>query len=157
MGYDPRLPIMAQTKVTLHLDAMRLPLLDRHAMQCRCRASGSRIAVALMLALALAAAGCAYRLDIRQGNVLEAESVNQVEVGMTRSQVQFLLGTPLVADPFHANRWDYTYYFRRGRERTVERRWISVYFENDRVARIEQHIAPDAEPEPETETASRRR
>ena len=45
---------------------------------------------------------------------------------MTRSQVQFLLGTPMVADSFHRDRWDYAYYFRRGRSRDVDRRWLVV-------------------------------
>ena len=57
---------------------------------------------------------------------------------MTRSQVQFLLGTPMVADSFHRDRWDYAYYFRRGRSPDVIRRWLVVHFENDRVARIER-------------------
>lgn len=91
--------------------------------------------------------GCVYRIDIQQGNVIEQDSVEQVAVGMTRSQVQFLLGTPMVADTFHEDRWDYTYYFRRGRERSVEQRWVVVYFEDDRVARIEHEIMPEADEE----------
>ncbi len=77
---------------------------------------------------------CIYRLDIEQGNRLEESVIDQIEIGMTRSQVQFLLGSPMVADSFHQDRWDYTYYFKRGRSREVERRWFVVYFENDRVA-----------------------
>jgi outer membrane protein assembly factor BamE len=90
-------------------------------------------------------AGCVYRLDIQQGNVIEMESVEQVQVGMTRSQVQFLLGTPTVSDTFHDDRWDYPYYFRKGRQRSAERRWFVVFFdEDDRVARVVHEIAPDA-------------
>jgi outer membrane protein assembly factor BamE len=85
-------------------------------------------------------AACIYRIDIQQGNLLEAGDVDQVQVGMTRSQVQFLLGTPMVADSFHRDRWDYTYYFRRGRSRDVERRWLVVYFDGDRVDRIERDV-----------------
>jgi outer membrane protein assembly factor BamE len=60
---------------------------------------------------------------------------------MTRSAVQFLLGTPMVADAFHQERWDYTYYLRRGRSRTVERLWLVVYFdEEDRVVRLERDV-----------------
>jgi outer membrane protein assembly factor BamE len=92
----------------------------------------------LLAACALAA--CVYRIDIQQGNLLEDTDIEQVEVGMTRSQVQFLLGTPMVADSFHRDRWDYTYYFRQGRSRAVERRWLVVRFENDRVARIERDL-----------------
>lgn len=94
----------------------------------------------LVLLLGAALQACIYRIDIQQGNVIEQEAVDQVEVGMTRSAVQFLLGTPMVADAFHQDRWDYTYYFRRGRERAVERRWLVVYFDADRVARIERDL-----------------
>ena len=59
---------------------------------------------------------------------------------MTRSQVQFLLGTPMVADSFHRDRWDYAYYFRQGRSRDVDRRWLVVHFDSDRVARIERDL-----------------
>ena len=84
---------------------------------------------------------CVYRIDIQQGNLLEDKAIGQVEVGMTRSQVQFLLGTPMVLDSFHRDRWDYAYYLRTGRKREVDRRWLIVYFENERVARIERDVA----------------
>jgi outer membrane protein assembly factor BamE len=94
-----------------------------------------------LLALAtLALAGCVYRIDIQQGNLLDDEDIAQVEVGMTRSQVQFLLGTPMVADSFHRDRWDYAYYLSRGREPDPDRRWLIVYFENDRVARVDRNV-----------------
>lgn len=82
---------------------------------------------------------CIYRLDIEQGNRLEESVIDQIEIGMTRSQVQFLLGSPMVADSFHQDRWDYTYYFKRGRSREIERRWFVVYFENDRVATLDKY------------------
>ncbi|HLF11033.1 MAG TPA: outer membrane protein assembly factor BamE [Gammaproteobacteria bacterium] len=85
-------------------------------------------------------AGCVYRIDVQQGNLIEQADIDQVQVGMTRSQVQFLLGTPMVSDSFHRDRWDYTYYFRKGRSRDIERRWLVVYFEADRVARIERDL-----------------
>ncbi|HEX7079564.1 MAG TPA: outer membrane protein assembly factor BamE [Gammaproteobacteria bacterium] len=119
------------------------------------RASGvSRTAAACVASLAVALSGCVYRINIQQGNVVEQEALEQVEVGMTRSQVQFLLGTPLISDPFHSNRWDYTYYFKAGRRADVERRWVSVYFEDDRVARIERRIAPGSA-DSETDIAAR--
>lgn len=93
------------------------------------------VIVALTLTLC---AGCVYRMNIQQGNLLEESAVNQVEVGMTRSQVQFLLGTPMVSDAFRRDRWDYPYYLQRGRERNVTQRWIVVYFEDDRVVRLER-------------------
>lgn len=60
---------------------------------------------------------------------------------MTRSQVQFLLGTPMVADSFHRDRWDYAYYFRQGRSKDVQQRWLVVYFDGDLVERIERDLA----------------
>ncbi|HEX6995394.1 MAG TPA: outer membrane protein assembly factor BamE [Gammaproteobacteria bacterium] len=117
--------------------------------------------------VAAAASGCAFRMSVQQGNMIEMEDLEQVREGMTRSQVQFLLGTPLISDPFHAERWDYTYFFRQGRKRQVSRYWVTIYFEDDRVARIETHIPPrdttpvpvpepDPDPQPveQTEVAS---
>ena len=94
-----------------------------------------------MCALALGA--CVYRMDIQQGNLLEEDTIDQVEVGMSRSAVEFLLGTPMVADSFHEDRWDYPYYLRFGRSRDVIKRWVIVYFEGDQVSRIERDVTLD--------------
>ena len=59
-------------------------------------------------------------MDVQQGNLLDAEQVDQLEVGMTRSQVRFLLGTPMVVDSFDPDRWDYVYSLRRGHSRNVK-------------------------------------
>ncbi len=83
---------------------------------------------------------CAFRIDIQQGNLLDAEAIDQVEVGMSRSAVQFLLGTPMVADSFHRERWDYPYYLKRGRSKEVDRRWLVVYFEEDQVVRLDRDL-----------------
>ena len=106
-------------------------------------------AIALIAALALSA--CVYRMDVQQGNLLDAEDVDQVEVGMTRSQVRFLLGTPMVTDPFDKDRWDYVYSLRRGHERKVTKRHLVVWFEGDKVARIEE---PLPVPRPASATSS---
>ena len=99
----------------------------------------NRLARLLLIPIAAASlTGCIYRIDVQQGNLLEQSSIDQVQVGMTRSQVQFLLGTPTIEDAFHQGRWDYPYYLRRGRSRDMDTRWVIVYFENDRVARIEK-------------------
>ena len=94
----------------------------------------------LLLLSVLALAGCVYRIDIQQGNLVDQEDIDQVEVGMSRSAVQFLLGTPMVADSFHQERWDYPYYLKRGRSRDIERRWFIVYFEGDQVVRLERDL-----------------
>lgn len=94
----------------------------------------------LFLACALVLTGCVYRIDIQQGNLLEEEAIEQVEVGMTESQVRFLLGTPMVADTFHQDRWDYMYYFRKGRARKAEKRWFIVHFTEDKVSRLQRDV-----------------
>jgi outer membrane protein assembly factor BamE len=96
---------------------------------------------AFFVALAvLTLTACVYRIDIQQGNLLDDEDISQVDVGMTRSQVQFLLGTPMVSDSFHRDRWDYAYYLRRGRSPDRVQRWVVVHFENDRVTRIDRDV-----------------
>lgn len=96
----------------------------------------------LMLALA---SGCVYRQTISQGNLIKQEDLDQVEVGMTRNQIRFLLGTPMVDDPFHANRWDYVYYLKVGRKDAVAQRWVSIFFADDKVSEIRdgQELSPD--------------
>ena len=94
----------------------------------------------IALLIAAGAAACVYHIDIQQGNLLRDKDIDQVAVGMTRSQVQFLLGSPMVADAFHRDRWDYTYYFHKGRSRDVQRRWLIVYFMDDKVARVERDL-----------------
>lgn len=102
--------------------------------------------VTIALVLAAGTAGCVYQPVLSQGNLLKQEDIEQLEVGMTRSQVRFLLGTPMIDDPFHEERWDYVYYLRIGRDDPSFTRWITVIFEGDTVAEIEKHedFRPDA-------------
>ena len=72
-----------------------------------------------------------YKIDVQQGNVLTQEMVAQLKPGQTREQVRFILGTPLLADVFHQQRWDYVYSYRKGRSGEVETRQFSVYFDKD--------------------------
>ncbi len=98
---------------------------------------------ALLLATAtMLVAGCVYRLDIQQGNILDVEQIDQVQVGMTRSQVRFVLGTPMVADPFDQSRWDYVYWRRQGRGGQVFTSQTTVWFEGDQVVRVERPDRP---------------
>jgi Small protein A (tmRNA-binding) len=100
-----------------------------------------RIAVATLVLVLLA--GCVHRIDIQQGNFLDTEDIDRIAVGMTRVQVRALLGTPMVADPFQGSRWDYVYYFKKGRWRKPEQRHFVVYFDGaDKVAKIERPSQP---------------
>jgi outer membrane protein assembly factor BamE len=94
----------------------------------------ARLSSLLLLTLLLSA--CVYQPPLSQGNLLDDDDIEQIETGMTRGQVRFLLGTPMVSDPFHDERWDYVYYLRVGREKATFKRWVSVYFEEDKVLRV---------------------
>jgi outer membrane protein assembly factor BamE len=100
--------------------------------------------IPLLLAFALLSSACVYRINIQQGNYLDQAAVEQVKAGMTRSQVRYLLGTPMVSDPFAKDRWDYIYYLKRGRTRHVDSRRVTVYFEEEKVARIDKPSAAEA-------------
>jgi len=97
----------------------------------------------VFIALAVSS-GCVYRANIAQGNLIKQEDLDQVEVGMTRNQIRFLLGTPMVDDPFHRDRWDYVYYLKIGRKDAAQKRWVSIVFSEDRVNEIrkEQELDP---------------
>lgn len=97
-----------------------------------------------ILTLSLAT-GCVYQASLSQGNLLKQSDLDQVKVGMTRNQVRFLLGTPMIDDPFHEERWDYVYYLRVGREKATFKRWVSIYFDGDTVSEIvdDQELEPD--------------
>src|SRR5688500_19893650 len=93
---------------------------------------------AIACVLLLGTVGCVHRIPIQQGNFLDREDLDRVAVGMTRVQVRALLGTPMIADPFHQERWDYYYYMQMGRWKNPQRRQFTVYFdEQDKVARVE--------------------
>ena len=100
-------------------------------------------AFALTAIALVVTSGCVYRANIAQGNFLEEDDLEQLEVGMTRSQVRFLLGTPMVDDPFHRDRWDYVYYIKVGRRETVGKRWVTVVFSDDVVSEIRKDQALD--------------
>lgn len=82
-----------------------------------------------------------YRIDIVQGNAITSEQVALLKPGLTRLQVRDVLGTPLLADPFHADRWDYVFSLRRPNT-DVQRRGVVVFFEGDRMASFEATELP---------------
>lgn len=76
-----------------------------------------------------------YRIDIQQGNYVSQEMVAQLKPGMTRDQVRFVLGTPLLSDIFHGERWDYIYMMRPGKGQPQERK-LTVFFEDGKLSRV---------------------
>lgn len=85
-----------------------------------------------------------YKMTVQQGNLITADMVDQLQLGMTKSQVRYLLGTPLLEDMFHTNRWDYTYTIQRGHEPMSTKR-LTVFFTDDALSRIEGSLQPNAE------------
>ena len=107
-----------------------------------------RILVTLLAVVAIA--GCKqnpelpavlspYKIDIQQGNVVTQEMVGKLKAGMTRSQVRFVLGSPLVIDMFHADRWDYIYLMQK-QGRPDERRRLTVLFDGDKMLTLEGDV-----------------
>lgn len=84
-----------------------------------------------------------YKIDIQQGNYVTQEMVAKLQPGMTRSQVRFALGTPLIIDPFRTDRWDYAYTFAKAGVLT-EQRTVTVVFRGDVLDHIEGDVAAGA-------------
>ena len=108
--------------------------------------------LALLAALltTLLTSGCVYRMTVQQGNFLDARQVVQVKEGMTRAQVRFLLGTPMLPDAFDRDRWDYLYSLQSSRLKAPERQRLTVWFTEDKVSRIENVGAPTEVPAGQT-------
>ena len=103
----------------------------------------SRLISAVLLSLLLAACSSyprilnEYKIDVQQGNVLTQDMVSQLRPGLTKDQVRFILGTPMLQDMFHANRWDYVYRLQKGSTGEVEMRKFSTFFDaNNRLVRV---------------------
>jgi outer membrane protein assembly factor BamE len=76
-----------------------------------------------------------YKIDIQQGNVVTQDMVAKLRQGMTRSQVKFVMGTPLVSDPFHTDRWDYFYELIKA-GKLKDRKRLTLVFDQDRLAKV---------------------
>lgn len=126
------------------------PLLENGS---RPRALNLLRAIALAGAMLLAG-GCLYHMPIQQGNFLDPGQVEQLQTGMTRSQVRFLLGTPMVPSGFDQDRWDYYYYVKVGRTWKAESKRLSVWFKDDKVDHVERSDAPAPSAEPAAEPAA---
>ncbi len=105
----------------------------------------------LVSLLALMTSGCSslrfpgvYRIDIGQGNILTQEMVDKLRVGMTPRQVEYVMGSPMINDTFHPNRWDYLYHLETGKGITI-RNHLVLYFENERLAKIDDSLYQDPE------------
>ena len=107
----------------------------------------------LSLAVAISVAACSWvpnisphRMEIQQGNFVSQEMVAQLKPGMSKDQVRFILGTPLIADVFHADRWDYVFTRLRSNSRELEQRRIAVYFEDGKLKRLDGDVVASEAP-----------
>lgn len=98
-----------------------------------------------MTACTVSGWGLVHRIDVQQGNVITQDVVNQLKPGMTRRQVQYLAGSPMIIDVFHQDRWDYVYRYTEGHGEPVTEH-ITLYFENDVLARISGTLRPSSDP-----------
>jgi len=85
-----------------------------------------------------------YRIEIQQGNFVSQEMASQLKLGMSKDQVRFVLGTPLITDSFHADRWDYVFRRQRTNSSELEQRKVTVFFENGQLKRVEGDVKPAA-------------
>lgn len=100
-----------------------------------------KIFLVLSIAALTACSSLTYKLEVQQGNYVTEDMIAKLKVGMTRSQVRFLLGTPLLVDPFHANRWDYIYrVYYDGK--VIEDKQFVVFFDGDAATRFEGSVMP---------------
>ena len=95
------------------------------------------VSIASLACLCLVNAGCfsSYRVEIQQGNVISAEQIEKLIPGTPRDEVRFILGTPLIEDPFHAQRWDYFYSLDPAKGEKVTQYRLSIWFEDEKIAR----------------------
>lgn len=106
------------------------------------RIAAATLAAALLMALSACSSlefPGVYRIDIDQGNVITQDMVDQLEIGMSRSQVEFIMGTPLIRDPFNPNRWDYVYTMAK-EGGVAKRKQLTAIFEGDTLTKIQTSI-----------------
>ena len=89
-----------------------------------------------VLLLSLAAAGCVYKIDVQQGNYITQDLVDRLKPGMTKAEVKGILGTPLLTDAFHADRWDY-YFSNKPHRMPLETARVSITFKDEKLVSVE--------------------
>jgi outer membrane protein assembly factor BamE len=95
----------------------------------------------MVILATLVLSACVYRPDIKQGNFLRPDMIEQIKPGMTEAQVRFVLGPPMIKDPFHTDRWDYVYYndpSTLSSDHTINKRHVVVLFKDGKVTSVEQ-------------------
>jgi len=102
-----------------------------------------KLLISLITFASLSITGCSidqlrvYKINVQQGNALEQKDIQRVKMGMNKRQVEFLLGSPMLIDPFREDRWDYVFYFKPGYGKAQKAR-LTLWFDNDQITRIDQ-------------------
>ena len=104
-----------------------------------------RLLAPILFPLALAGCGLVYTIDVQQGNYVTQDVAAKLKQGMTKAEVRQLLGTPLLVDAFHSNRWDY-FFSNVKRGKAENRTRLSIFFENDKVANFIGEARPALPP-----------
>ena len=94
-----------------------------------------------------------YKINVEQGNIIDQAKVDKLKIGMSPRQVRFILGTPLTEDSFNLNRWDYIHTIRNGNNSLLEQH-LTVFFEGDKLSRIEGDFTPGGDEEETPQEAS---
>ena len=105
-----------------------------------------KIIISIACAALMTLSACSvHKVDIQQGNVITPEMRGQLKIGMSKRQVSFVLGSPLLIDPFHHDRWDYVYTLSKGRK-TPEIQRMALFFDGDKLVRVDDHALPGGTP-----------
>lgn len=98
-----------------------------------------KILISALILFLTAVAGCsAYRPTLQQGNILDTKQVDKLKPGMSQNQVIYVMGTPLLEDPFHKNRWDYIHTVKNGKTQVTTIQRVTLYFKDGKLSRIDK-------------------
>lgn len=109
-----------------------------------------KILIPVYLTAVLGLSGCSWvpfdnivhKIDIQQGNIVDQEMVDRLRPGMSRRQVQFIMGSPTLVDTFHEERWEYIYRMHKSGDAPTKKYRVSLFFNKDSLARIEGDMRP---------------
>lgn len=91
----------------------------------------------ILMTLIISSTGCVYRMDINQGNRIDSEVIDQLELGMTKRQVEFLLGEPSIVNMYRPDIWHYVMYYKSGDDGSEQKRVLKLKFEDDLLKQID--------------------
>ena len=118
-------------RIRLRFAALQQPIINENTLRMQ------TILIYLIASVVIFISGCTIHIpDVQQGNVLEPAVLAQLHPGLSKKQVKFLMGTPIIQDAFHPERWDYVYLFSSQDSKTIRQR-VTIFFDHDTLSRIE--------------------